>query len=157
MKKMSAAATTLSAPSPMNSARQPNGPSSASTGTVADSEPTLPIPIIQPLSAVSRSRGNHSVNALIDPIRPADTPSPISARPAESIARSRARPKISAPAAATQKSAAVQRRGPKRSSSTPRGSWASANERKYTLVSRPRSEGARPKSDTRSLAITALT
>ena len=49
-----------------------------------------PTPIIQPLSAVRRSRGNHSVNALIEPISPADTPSPISARPAESIARSRA-------------------------------------------------------------------
>ncbi len=47
-KKMSDAATTLRAPSTMNSARQPNGPSSASTGAVADSVPRLPMPIIQP-------------------------------------------------------------------------------------------------------------
>ena len=86
--------------------------------------------IIQPESAVSRSRGNQSVNALIEPISPAETPSPISARPAESIARSCARPNVSAPAAATHISAAAQRRGPKRSSSTPSGSWKAANARK---------------------------
>jgi len=53
-------------------------------------------------------------------------------------------------------SVAVQRRGPNRSSSTPSGTWKSAKERKYALVSQPRSAGARAKSRTRSFAITAL-
>jgi hypothetical protein len=116
---MRSAAARLKSASPTKSVRQPNGPSSASTGAVAESVPMLPIAIIQPESAVSRSRGNQSVNALIEPMRPAETPRPMSARPAESIARSRASPKVSAPVAATHMSAAAQRRGPKRSSSTP--------------------------------------
>src|SRR5438552_12830190 len=105
-KKMSNAAARLRRASTTNSVRHPKDPSSACTGAVAESAPTLPMAIIQPESAVSRSRGNHSVNALIEPISPDETPSPISARPAESIARSCARPKVSAPAAATHISAA---------------------------------------------------
>ena len=66
----------------------------------------------RPFSVARRDNGNQSVNALIAPISPADTPRPISARPIESMVKSRANAKISAPAAATQSSAATTRRGP---------------------------------------------
>ncbi len=59
-----------------------------------------------------RESGNQSENALIAPIRPPDTPRPISARPMDSVVKSCARPKVSAPAAATHINAATTRRGP---------------------------------------------
>ena len=49
---------------------------------------------------------------VIAPISPPETPRPMSARPADSMAKSRASANMSAPAAATQKSAATTRRGP---------------------------------------------
>jgi hypothetical protein len=67
------------------------------------------------------------VNALIAPIKPPETPRPISARPIDSVVKSCAKPKTSAPAPATEYRPASTRRGPKRSSSTPSGSWNAAN------------------------------
>ena len=60
----------------------------------------------------SRESGNQSEKALMAPISPAETPRPISARPNDSIATSRAAAKRSAPAAAEHISAATTRRGP---------------------------------------------
>ena len=67
-----------------NMARQPIVLAANSTGAVAAKPPSAPAAMVQPFSVASRSSGNHSVNAFIDPIRQADTPMPISARPSVS-------------------------------------------------------------------------
>ncbi len=111
----------------------------------------------QPLTVASRASGNQSVNALIEPIRHAETPSPISARPSASAPKLSAMPNTTAPAAVTHRSPATTRRGPKRSSSTPSGSWNSPKVTKYALVSSPRSAAPSANSRARSFAMTALT
>ena len=78
-----------------------------------------------------RSGGYHSTNAVSDAIRQAETPRPISARAAIAAAADAAHARTRAPpAAARSSSAALTRRGPKRSSSTPSGSWNSAKAKK---------------------------
>ena len=52
--KISSAAPTDSAASAKNSARQPNGPSSASAGAVADSPPMPPAARYRPFSSARR-------------------------------------------------------------------------------------------------------
>ena len=67
-------------------------------------------------------------------------------------------PKISAPAAATQSSAARAAPRAEAVERTPSGSWHAANESKYALVSRPEVGGRRGRiRATRSFAITAFT
>ena len=63
-------------------------------------------------------------------IRQAETPRPISARPAISSGRLCALANSAAPQAATASRLAFTRRGPQRSSSTPSGSWNEAKARK---------------------------
>jgi len=95
----------------------------ATTGVVAASPPIEPTKMNHPFTVASRDSGNQSVKALIDPIRQAETPRPMSARPSASEARPSARPNANVPAAVTHRSVATTRRGPNRSSSTPSGSW----------------------------------
>ncbi len=72
----------------------------------------LPMKMYQPLMVARRESGNHSVNAFIAPMRQADTPSPISARPAARVPKPPAAPNTNAPSAVMQRSVATTRRGP---------------------------------------------
>ncbi|ANK81721.1 MAG: hypothetical protein TEF_13630 [Rhizobiales bacterium NRL2] len=86
--------------------------SRCSTGVVAISAPSPPMPSRQPLTSGQRFWGNHSVIALNEPIRPAAQPRPISARPTISVSGFVPRPKITAPAPAISSSTVCTRRGP---------------------------------------------
>ena len=106
------AAVPDSAAKPANTPRQSVIPSSISTGAVADSAPRPPAVMMQPFANGSRSGANHSVLALNEAIRHADTPSPISARPTVSPGRPSLTANTALPAAATSSSADSTRRGP---------------------------------------------
>ncbi len=119
--------------------------------------PMPPAKNIQPFMAGSRCAGNQRTLALIPDIKHPDTPNPMRARPSARADTLPAAANSKAPAAATTSNAASVRRGPKRSSSKPSGSWNDAKLRKYTLVSSPSWAGDRSKPATRSGAMTALT
>jgi len=86
--------------------------------------------MIVPVRLGSRSIGNHWLKALRLAIRQAETPTPISARPSTRPSSVGASPNSAQPSAATSSRVASTRRGPKRSSSTPAGSWTAANATK---------------------------
>jgi len=65
----------------------------------------------------------------MEPMRAAAIPTPIRARPRAKTAKLCARPKTTLPRAATRRRAGVTARGPTRSKSPPRGSWAAAKAR----------------------------
>jgi hypothetical protein len=83
-----------------------------------------------PFRVAMRSSGNQSVNAFIEPIRQAETPMPISARPIVRVARPSATEKVAEPAAAKSSSVATTSRGPCRSRNRPTGICIAAKARK---------------------------
>ena len=141
----------------MNASRQGQTRSSSSSGTVAVIAPSMPAENAIAFMVERRSGGYHSTNAVSEAIRQAETPTPISARAAIAPAALSACANQAPPAAATSSSAALTRRGPKRSIATPTGSWQSAKERKYMLESRPSPPADRPNSAASVGASTAFT
>jgi hypothetical protein len=75
------------------------------------------------LASARRASGTHSTTALKPLISPPAKPSPIRARARVSVAPLWPMANSSEPVAAQASSAAWTRRGPKRSSRTPSGSW----------------------------------
>ena len=98
--KMPAATATPAIASAMKTVRQPKAGIAQDRGVEAVSAPSPPAAMMAALSEAWRSMPNHWPNALNEAIRQADTPSPISARPAASPAMSCARAKTAAPVAA---------------------------------------------------------
>ncbi len=97
---------------------------------MAASAPSPPAASTQPLAEGNRSAGNHITNALKLAIRQADTPSPIKPRPTTSSVTPPLAANTPAPAAANSNKVASTRRGPNRSSNTPKGNWNAAKVRK---------------------------
>lgn len=119
--KIAAAAAKVNTDIVTNTPRQSVICSAASTGAVAAIAPRPPENNAQPVIAGRRCSGYQSVNALMLDMRQADTPRPISTRPASSAGTSWLNAKTSAPEAAASSSDALVRRGPKRSSKIPTG------------------------------------
>ena len=118
---MTIATAMVTMPSTVKTPRQSVTPSAASTGTVPESAPSPPTAIWNPEISGSFSAAKNMRNALNAAIRHADTPKPMSARPATSPPMPDAVAKTKAPSAANINSAASVRLGPKRSSSMPSG------------------------------------
>ena len=113
-----------------NASRQCHTRSSISSGTVTVMAPSIPAAKAKPLRVEILSAGYQSANAVSEAMSPAETPSPMRARattaaPAESACANHA-----PPAAATSSRVALTRRGPKRSSRIPSGSWNKPKARK---------------------------
>ena len=124
--KMRMATPTAAAVRNRNTPRQSVNCSAVSTGTVALMAPMPPVANMMALANGSLSAGSQSTNDLKAAIRHADTPNPISPRPAISAAGDAAVAKMKAPAAANISKAASVRRGPNLSSRMPSGSWNAA-------------------------------
>ena len=123
-------ASTVTATSSRNTWRQSSTRSSSSNGTVAVIAPSAPAAKVMPFMVARRSGGYQSTNAVKEDIRQPETPTPISARAPIAAPAECAEANHSPPSAAMSSSVALTRRGPKRSSSRPSGSWKKANERK---------------------------
>ena len=129
-RKMTNPTAMVTMPRVMNTPRQSVTPNAASTGTVPESAPSPPMAIWKPEISGSLPTAKNMRNALNAAIRHADTPNPMSARPATSPPMPDAVAKTKAPSAANINSAASVRLGPKRSSSMPSGNWKRAKVRK---------------------------
>ena len=92
--------------------RQPMAGSTACIGTVAKSPPMPPTKTPAPVNAATRSRGNHSVCPLINPISPEAMPMPVTNRPQPSMKGPAAAALRAKPRQARAAEAHCTRRGP---------------------------------------------
>ena len=125
--KISVATANVIAARAMNTARQPTASTASSVGVVATRMPSAPNDMMAALASARRGSGTHSTTALKPLISPPAKPRPISARAEASVVMPWPSANSSDPAAAHASNAACTRRGPKRSSRRPSGSWNRAN------------------------------
>ena len=112
IRKIAPLATKVSAASSRNTLCQSVMRSSSSAGLDADSAPSPPQEMSQPLSVARRFNGNHRVNTLMLDMRQPETPSPIRARATISPPRLWLSPNKAAPVPASINRPAFTRRGP---------------------------------------------
>ena len=145
-KKISPLTITVAIPKPKNASRQPIYCISVCIGAVDSIAPIPPTDSTIAVIKGKRSCENHIDVPLIADINDAATPKPIKLRAITKSLKLFAKEKRIAPLAAIKSMGVCTLRGPKRSSITPIGNWASANIRRYELVSSPISLAASPSS-----------
>ena len=154
---MPAATMTTMTASTTKTPCQPSATSVASVGNPPSDEPIAPNVICSAITSGSRSALNQRRYAVKGAISPIEAPTPIRTRPMMSCQNASASAKTAHPTAASRSTRACTRRAPKRSISTPRGTWLSAKPTKKTLVRKPRSAAVRPRSALIGSPATAFT
>jgi hypothetical protein len=146
----------VTAASPTKPVRQPTVAATQASGVAAASVPMLEAANTQESAVASFAGGNQREQRKTTDMNEAAQPTPTIVRPAIRSTAPEEKAITSAPAMATNDSAATVRRAPNRSNHMPTGTWTANSAKKKALPAQPSWRAERSRSRTSSGAITLL-